>query len=152
MKLLFLTTVLFLSFSCANSKIASVNKDVEQYEYKSKEDIKKDVSVLIKNHPELSDDQKIKISELLNSALIKSYDLKLKESQMTQHLLKLTLDEKSSYKEIEQLRNAMKQNYKNKAELFENTALKLKEIIGITMTQNNFERETSLLFLRSHMQ
>lgn len=150
MKFLVLFTIFLLSVSCAHKEVKTVHENIEKYEYKSTNQLEKDIDLLITHHPEFNDDQKEKIRSVLNTALKQNRQLKLKESQMTQHLLELTLANKASYTEIANLRKAMTLNYNQKAKLFEQTALKLKKIIGITLPQNDFEKETSLLFLRQN--
>ncbi len=142
-KLLLLS--LFL-VSCAHTNQKQMKKDLMGYEFKNHTEIKQDVLTMLEHHPELEKNEKDKVREILVDSLMKNRDLKLRESQATQHLLQLTLKEKAEYKEIESLRKAMKNIYSEKSKLFERTAVSLKKVLGIKIPNNEFSRETSAMF------
>ena len=150
MKYLSFFMLSYLFFACAHNPNKGVEKSVEVYESKNHSEIENDVQKLLNNHPEFDTTIKEKIREILLFSLEENKRLKEKESQYAQHLIQLTLVEKSSYGEIAKLRKAMSWNYRQKIKLFEKTALDLKKVIGIkqasTDTNSSIIPESGALF------
>ena len=126
--------LLFLSFLLAGCANLSDREPVEMSKLlkaKSFEEKKELLKNMVDLHEEFDISTKNKIKSLLLRSLDQAKDLKKRESQLIQEILRQTIVKKASYDQMIILKKELKHLYQLKYRNFEKAITKLKEIVGI---------------------
>lgn len=110
--------------------------------YKGSQDIAKDKSLnaridkLVDSDPDLTDKQKVETKAVLYKGLDRVRELRMKESALASEVLRMSLVENATYKQIKAKKKEMKKIYDAKYENFYDTIAELKKIVGIRPVNN----------------
>lgn len=150
MQRLLIFVFMFSLFSCASIYRNDVREDQSNYKPLSYDKKKKDISIMIDKHGELSSNQKKKIKNVLFSSLSESTKLKEQESILIQQIANYSLvEDKTSLGKLNALKLELKSLYKKKYNNFESLIDKVKDIIGLDA--RNVDVVHDLIYLNSEI-
>lgn len=137
MKIIFSLIAVIMFSSCAH-KNQFVSDRIDLYDYKNKDLIELKVNEILANHSEFNQETKLKLKEVIFSALEENQKIKVEESKTAQLLLSVTLKDQASYEEISKVKKSMKKLYNDKYAVFERTANQLRKILDIKRENTAF--------------
>lgn len=128
---------LLLLTSCASSSKNEVVMSSKELKPKTLEQKKIDIKKMIAENKNYDAKKKERLEEILITAINKSHELRVRESQLIQQITNYTIVEKGKYDDLVSLKKELKQLYKQKYKNFEQATNDLKKCVGISL--NNQE-------------
>jgi len=144
MKVFGLMSLLIILSSCATNQEKAVIENANTNPVKSYEQKKELIKEIISTHNEFNLATKEKLEKSLLASLDRAQNLKDKESQLIQEVLKQSIVKKASYENLVVLKKELKNLYKEKYKNFETAINDLKQIVGIKPENQGFYDDLSL--------
>ena len=136
--------LLFLAIGCSHrSHLEQLRSEVSQHEARNLKEIRDELELILTNHPELSEEVKTKITQNVEDSLRRHQELRNKESEIFQHVLKEAVaNDPTGTQEGKAQRKELRMIYEQKSDnLFE----LVKGIRSLTGPDERIQQEMEIL-------